>query len=99
SVLIEAYRFLARLAPAFSPRERRAIQRLQLWTEQGWTQQRPLYAAEDAALADALAHEAPVWRAPCAVNTLGLLPSILGVTIVNPENCAVAGANAASLVE
>ena len=52
----------ASAAANLSRRVRRRLSAMALWTTQGWTTERPVYAIDDPALFDGLRAEVPVWN-------------------------------------
>lgn len=63
--------------------------RLPLWTSQGWRSKRPVYAVEDAAVAEALGRERAVWCPGAELEQLRPLIGALGVTELGEEHVTV----------
>ena len=88
--LCEAYRFLA-AAIESGARVRRELARLPLLTTDGWKTERPILAAQDKPLHDALAERLPMWIVPCALESLQQLPEALGVDIISRDALPASG--------
>jgi hypothetical protein len=88
--LVEAYRFLAEALES-NARLRRDIARLPLLTTKGWRSDRPILAAEDRPLHDALKPHLAMWELPCALDSLNQLPAALGVEVVSRDSLPATG--------
>jgi hypothetical protein len=95
-VLIDTYRHLATLTPK-DRSQREALARVPLWGGDGWLTTRPIFAIGDGQLAEALAEHEPTWLAPVPVETLGTLPTSLGVTVLDVGRFSAIGIDGEAL--
>ncbi|MEZ4503105.1 MAG: hypothetical protein R3C39_10810 [Dehalococcoidia bacterium] len=91
SVLLETFRLVVDALDAgeLAERERRAFRELPLWTTSGWVRRRPVYTADDPALAEALGRSAPVWRPGGDPEQFRSLIETLRVTRLEPSSFTV----------
>jgi len=67
------------------------VAKLPLWTSQGWTSNRPVYAVNDDTLFDELQRKIPLWKSGCSIDSLGGLPDLLGVEQLTDGDFQLAG--------
>lgn len=96
AVLIDTYRHVAAESGRLSKALRARLAALPIWTGEEWTGARPVFAVANSALEQALGESLPVWRRPCALDTLGELPATLGVTVLHESDFTVLGVGAAA---
>ena len=70
---------------------RRKVARLPLLTTKGWKSERPVFAADDKPLQEALGRYLPMWVLPCALESLGELPRALGVEVISRDSLPASG--------
>ncbi len=89
-VLLQVYRYLSR-HPEMRGRQRDELRKIPLQTVSGWQTQRPIYAVDDRALAEALGEHAQVWIPPGGLDSFGDFPSWAGVITLDRSEFALNG--------
>lgn len=64
-------------------RRPRRVKNLPLLTGSGWKTERPIFAVAEEGLAQSLARQLPVWRAPCSLNAVKHLLDAAGVRLLD----------------
>ena len=72
-----------------SPQDRRKLAGLRLWTSQGWMDDRPVFATDDASLAAGLADRLPLWQPGGELDQFRSLLSPLRVKEIRPADAEV----------
>ena len=81
--LVERYRASA------SPKDRRKLRRLSLWTSQGWKKNRPVFATYDESLVDVLKNKLPIWKPGGELEQFQLLLKPLRVEVIGSGDAEV----------
>jgi hypothetical protein len=89
-VLLQTYRYLSRYSET-GTKWRAALGSMPLWTAQGWTTSRPVYAIEDRALREALAEHLSMWIPPGGLDTFADFPRWAGVVLLDRGDFALRG--------
>ena len=90
AVLLEAFRLMAMQKPAaISSEERRRLAGLALWTCQGWTRKRPVYATDDPILGQGLREHLPLWEPGGDLEQFRPLLSTLRIQEIQASNAEV----------
>jgi hypothetical protein len=100
-VLIETLRLLStQLGDAVKATPyRRRLGSVGIWTSQGWTTDRPVYAIEDPVLAAGLAGRVPVWRPGGELAQFQNLVAPLGLIEIDADDARVVGVESAGADE
>ena len=91
-VALETMRLLAQrlsATPHLPSRDSRRLAALPLFTSQGWTTKRPVYAIDDPALLDGLYNEVPVWQPGGEISQFGTLLAPLRITHLGADAVTV----------
>ncbi|TIQ33088.1 MAG: hypothetical protein E5X48_25100 [Mesorhizobium sp.] len=89
AVMVDVFRHLAGHVAILKTGMKRRLAQLPLWTSKGWKKARPLYAVNDRSLENALGEQIALWRPNCSVQSLGQVPSLLGVTLLTDQQFAI----------
>lgn len=84
--LLQIYRLLQQL---MTDDDAKRLERLSVWTSQGWRSVRPVYAAVDPQLSLALGQHVPVWITAGGFEQFAKLLPALGVTVIDNTDTAV----------
>ncbi len=74
-----------------TPKDRRTMASVPLWSGSQWMTQRPVYYIADGTASQSLANTHPMWNPPCSLEGLDALVSALHVIRIPPENCTPMG--------
>lgn len=98
-VMLESLRLLAKRRDEIVPGSEleRRLARLPLWTSQGWTTRRPVYAVGDLPLADGLSTVVPVWMPGGEVAQFRTLLTPLRITEISAASTVVLDAEEADI--
>ena len=88
-ILLDTLRALAERHSRGDTIERRKLATLALWTSQGWTRKRPVYASDDPVLADGLGSRIPMWRPGGSLDQLRRVLNPLRVTEIDARTARV----------
>ena len=72
---------------------------LPIWCGDAWRTRRPIYASYDPGLAESLRSEVPVWEPRCSLDTLGDLPRLMNVSILDAQQLTPSGIDAAATAQ
>jgi hypothetical protein len=99
SVAMETIRLLARLAAntQIDAARRSRLRRIPLWTNRGWTTERPVFAVAEPSILAALSERVATWDPGTEVTSLGEILDLMGVTLISTDQSVIFGANASSL--
>ena len=90
-VLTDTYRHLNVLLPKSTPRERRLLVNVPLWSGSEWEEKRPIYFIADEVATESLADSLTMWNPPCSLEGMDDLIEALGVTTISPNHCTPTG--------
>lgn len=91
AVVLETLRLMSELATREppSPQVAKRLRKLALWTSQGWSTERPVYAVDDPALAEGLGAEYRVWLPGGRLSQFEALLEPLRIHVVSADNTIV----------
>ena len=93
AVQLETLRLLVeRYRASSSPKDRRKLRSLSLWTSQGWKKDRPVFATYDESLVEVLQNRLPLWRPGGELEQFKSLLAPLRVEVIGSADAEVVDA-------
>lgn len=89
AILLETLGALAKLNVQDGSVDRKKLAKLRLWTSEGWTRDRPVYAIDDSVLAAELGCRLPIWKPGGGLEQFRSLLESLRVTEINASEARV----------
>jgi hypothetical protein len=101
TVVLDVLRLMVKLLDKEAGEERqlRRLQRLALFTSQGWTTRRPVYAVDDPSLAAGIGDRLPVWNPGGELAQFGTLVVPLRLVEITADDAPLVGADLSDVDE